>query len=200
MKIASGITPAFRGLLFSAALLLPSLAQAHPNHGSATGLASGFAHPLTGLDHLCAMIAVGLWAAQRGGRALWAVPLAFVSMMTLGAMGGTGGIHIPFAEQGIAASVLILGILIAAALRLPLAARVTLVAMFALFHGYAHGAEMPATASGFTYGIGFVAATALLHLFGITLGLTAKKMAGEKTVRYAGGAIAACGFYLALAA
>jgi urease accessory protein len=200
MKIASGISPAFRGLLFTAALLLPSLAQAHPNHGAATGLASGFAHPLSGLDHFCAMIAVGLWAAQRGGRALWAVPLAFVSVMMLGAILGMGGIHVPFTEQGIAASVLILGILIAAALRLPLAASVAIVALFALFHGYAHGAEMPATTSGFRYGIGFVAATVLLHACGIGLGLAAKKMANEKTVRYAGGAIAACGLYLIFAA
>jgi len=132
--------------------------------------------------------------------ALWAVPLAFVSVMMLGAILGMGGIHVPFTEQGIAASVLILGILIAAALRLPLAASVAIVALFALFHGYAHGAEMPATTSGFRYGIGFVAATVLLHACGIGLGLAAKKMANEKTVRYAGGAIAACGLYLIFAA
>lgn len=201
MKISSGISPALRRSFFLVPLLLlPSLAQAHPGHGAATGLASGFTHPLTGLDHLCAMIAVGLWAAQRGGRALWAVPLAFVSVMTLGAIAGMGGYTLPFIEQGIAASVLILGILIAAALRLPLAASITVVGLFALFHGYAHGAEMPATASGFAYGVGFVAATAGLHLLGIGLGLTAKKLATEKTVRYAGGAIAACGLYLVLAA
>ena len=179
-------------------LLIPSLAQAHPNHGPATGLASGFAHPITGLDHLCAMIAVGLWAAQRGGRALWAVPLAFVSVMTLGAIAGMSGHTLPYVEQGIAASVLILGILIAAAMRLPLAASVTIVGLFALFHGYAHGAEMPVNISGFTYGIGFIAATAGLHLLGIRLGLTAQKLATEKMVRVCGGIIAACGLYLTL--
>jgi urease accessory protein len=181
-------------------LVIPGLAQAHPNHGSANGLASGFAHPLTGMDHLCAMLAVGMWAAQRGGRALWAVPLAFISVMTLGAVVGMSGHTLPFAEQGIAASVLILGILIAAARHLPLLASMTLVGCFALFHGYAHGAEMPASAAGFAYGAGFVAATAGLHLFGIGVGLLARKVAAEKTLRYAGGAIAACGLYLVLAA
>jgi len=177
-------------------LLLPSLAQAHPGHGTATGMAGGFAHPLTGLDHFCALVAVGLWAAQRGGRALWAVPLAFVSAMTFGAMAGMSGHTLPFAEQGIAASVLILGLLIAAARQLPLAASIVLVGTFALFHGYAHGAEMPASASGFTYGLGFMAATVGLHLFGMGLGLTARKLAAEQTVRYAGVAVAMCGLYL----
>ena len=201
MKITSGIPSRVRPLFFLLPLLLlPSLAQAHPGHGAASGLASGLAHPLSGLDHLCAMIAVGLWAAQRGGRALWAVPLAFVAVMSLGAIAGLGGQPLPFMEQGIAASVLVLGILIAAALRLPLTASLAVVGVFALFHGYAHGAEMPATASGFAYGAGFVAATAGLHLLGIGLGLLAKKLATEKAVRYAGGAIAACGLYLVLAA
>jgi urease accessory protein len=200
MKIYTGISTTLRRSVLFLPLLLPSLAQAHPNHGTAVGIASGLAHPLSGLDHLCAMIAVGLWAAQRGGRALWAVPLAFISMMTIGAMLGMGGVAVPFVEQGIAASVLILGILLAAALRLPLAASVAIVSLFAVFHGYAHGAEMPATASGFTYGVGFVAATAGLHLLGIGLGLTAKKLATEKMFRYAGGVIAACGLYLVFAA
>jgi len=180
--------------------LLPSLAQAHPNHGPASGLFAGLAHPLSGLDHLAAMVAIGLWAAQRGGRALWAVPLAFVGVLIFGALLGQGGVALPFAEQGIAASVLILGILIAAAWRLPLAASLAVVGLFALFHGYAHGAEMPATASGLAYGAGFVAATVALNLFGIGLGLAAKQLATEKMLRYAGGAVAACGLYLVLAA
>jgi urease accessory protein len=189
-----------RSLFLLPFLLLPSLAQAHPNHGSATGMASGLAHPFSGLDHLCAMIAVGLWAAQRGGRALWTVPLAFISVMTLGAMVGMGGLQVPYAEQGIVASVLILGLLIAGAVRLPLAASVILVGLFAVFHGYAHGAEMPATASGFAYGAGFVIATATLHLLGIGVGISAQKLTTEKTVQYAGGAIAVCGVYLMFAA
>jgi urease accessory protein len=200
MKTVTGISQKLSKLFILLPLLLPALAQAHPNHGAASGLGAGLAHPLSGLDHLCAMIAVGLWAAQRGGRALWAVPLAFVSVMMLGAMFGMGGFQVPFTEQGIAASVLILGILIAAAVRLPLAASMTLVGLFALFHGYAHGAEMPASASGFAYGIGFVIATATLHLLGIGLGLVAGKFAAGKTLRYAGGAIATCGVYLLFAA
>jgi urease accessory protein len=190
-----------RNLLFlTAALsLLRSLAQAHPNHGTATGFASGLTHPLSGLDHLCAMIAIGLWAAHLGGRARWAVPLAFVSVMTLGSLAGNSGLQVPFAEQGIAASVLILGILIAAAVRLPLAASVAIVGLFALFHGYAHGAEMPAAVSGLTYAMGLIAATAALHLLGIGLGMTAQKFTAEKTLRYAGVVMAGCGLYLAFA-
>jgi urease accessory protein len=189
-----------RSLVLLLFLLLPAIAQAHPNHGTATSLASGLAHPLASLDHLCSMIAVGLWAAQRGGRALWAIPLTFVSVMMLGALAGMGGLQVPFAEQGIVASVLILGILIAAAVRLPLAASVILVGLFALFHGYAHGAEMPASASGFTYGAGFIIATATLHLSGIGLGLGAGKWATENTLRYVGALVAGCGMYLLLAA
>ena len=181
-------------------LLVPSLAQAHPAApGHTHGLANGFFHPLTGLDHLCAMVAVGLWATQRGGRALWLVPATFVSVMVLGGILGMGGMPVPFIEQGIAASVLILGIFIAAAVRLPVAASMSIVGLFALFHGYAHGAEMPETASGLNYAIGFVIATASLHLAGITLGLAAKKFTSAKSIRFAGGAIAACGLYLCIA-
>jgi len=177
--------------------LLPSLAQAHPGPpGHTHGFANGLMHPLTGLDHICAMVAVGLWAAQRGGRALWLVPTTFVSIMIVGGALGMGHAGIPYVEQGIATSVLVLGILIAAAIRLPLAVSTAIVGLFALFHGYAHGAEMPATASGLAYGVGFVIATASLHLCGIGLGLFAKRRASANLIRYAGGAIAACGVYL----
>jgi urease accessory protein len=180
--------------------LLPSLAQAHPGPpGHTHGFANGLLHPLTGLDHICAMVAVGLWAAQRGGRALWLVPATFVSVMIIGGILGMGHAGIPYVEQGIAASVLVLGILIAGAVRLPLAANTAIVGLFALFHGYAHGAEMPATASGLAYGVGFVIATASLHLSGIGLGLLAKQFASANLIRYVGGAIAACGVYLCFA-
>jgi urease accessory protein len=180
-------------------LLLPSLAQAHPGGaGHAHGFTNGLGHPLTGLDHICAMVAVGLWAAQRGGRALWLVPLTFVSVMIIGGIPGMGGINVPYVEQGIAASVLVLGIFIAAAIHLPLAASMVIVGLFALFHGYAHGAEMPGNSSGLAYGIGFVVATANLHLSGIGLGIASKKSASLQMVRYLGGAIAACGVYLCL--
>ncbi len=189
-----------RALPLLSILLVPALAQAHPGvPGHTHGFGNGLLHPLTGLDHICAMVAVGLWAAQRGGRALWLVPITFVSIMTVGGALGIGGIHIPYVEQGIAASVLVLGIFIAAAIRLPLAASMTIVGLFALFHGYAHGAEMPDTASGFAYGIGFIVATASLHLAGVTLGFTTQRFASAQVVRYLGGGIAACGVYLCFA-
>jgi urease accessory protein len=130
---------------------------------------------------------------------VWLVPLTFVSVMALGGLLGASGISVPFVEQGIASSVLILGLLIAASVRLPLVASALLVGAFAIFHGYAHGAEMPVTASGFGYGLGFVTATALLHVAGIAIGLMAKNWSGERFVRLAGGAIAACGLALCFA-
>jgi len=187
---------------FMAVLLVPLMASAHPGFpGHTHGFANGFAHPLSGLDHLLAMTAVGIWAVQRGGRALWMVPLAFVSVMTFGGMLGMAGFgQIPLIEQAIAASVLVMGIFIATAARLPLSASVFIIGLFALFHGYAHGAEMPATASGLLYGVGFVLATTMLHLFGMGIGLAARGMNSAKAVRYGGWAIAACGVYLFLSA
>jgi urease accessory protein len=180
--------------------LVPSLAQAHPGApGHTHGFSNGLLHPLTGLDHICAMVAVGLWAAQRGGRALWLVPATFISIMIVGGILGMGKVGIPYVEQGIAASVLVLGIFIAAAVRLPVAASMAIVGLFALFHGYAHGAEMPDTASGLAYGIGFVIATASLHLSGIGIGLLAQRFSSAQFIRYLGGGIAACGVYLCFA-
>jgi len=176
-------------------LALPALAQAHPGHDGhelTWDFSGGFAHPFSGWDHLLAMIAVGLWAAQLGGRARWLVPAAFVSVMTLGAMLGHTGVIFLGVEQGIAASVLVLGLLVAAAVRLPIAAGVALVGVFAIFHGFAHGAEMPATAGALRYGAGFVVATALLHAAGVGLGVLAARTSANAT-RYAGWAIAASG-------
>jgi urease accessory protein len=186
--------------LFVIALLAPAIASAHPGMpGHSHGFANGFIHPLSGLDHLLAMTAVGLWAAQRGGRALWMVPTAFVSVMALGGMLGMAGPgQIPLIDQAIAASVLVMGIFIATAARISLKASVAIIGLFALFHGYAHGAEMPATASGLAYGLGFILATALLHLVGIGLGLSAQKMNSTTLVRVTGCIIAACGLYLIL--
>ncbi len=197
MKISNAFKT-FGPLLFIAALFIPAAASAHPGlPGHTHGFANGFAHPLSGLDHLLAMTAVGLWAAQRGGRALWMVPLAFISVMAFGgALGMAGWGQIPLIDQAIAASVLVLGIFLAVAARLSMGASILVIGLFALFHGYAHGAEMPATASGLLYGLGFVLATATLHLFGIGLGLAAQKTNAMKAVRCAGVAIAACGVYL----
>jgi urease accessory protein len=173
-------------------LLFPALAHAHPGHDGhelTWDFSGGFAHPLSGWDHLLAMMAVGLWAAQLGGRARWFVPSAFVGVMALAAVFGHFYGTIPGTEQGIAASILILGLLIATAARLPVAAGMALVGVFAVFHGVAHGAEMPATAGGLSYGAGFVVATALLHAVGLGLGMALKKQ--PTLARFAGGAVAA---------
>jgi urease accessory protein len=176
-----------------ALLLAAPAAEAHVGVGATAGFAHGFTHPFLGLDHVCAMLAVGLWAAQRGGRARWLLPLTFVAVMAVGGAAGMLGLALPFAEQGIVASVLVLGVLVAAAARLPLAAGALLVGVFAFFHGHAHGAEMPATALGLAYGAGFMLATALLHVCGIALAMALARQSHPRWVRYAGAAIAACG-------
>jgi urease accessory protein len=180
--------------LILAAFALPVLAHAHPGHDGhelTWDFATGAAHPFSGWDHLLAMIAVGLWAAQLGGRCRWLVPVAFVTVMALGAAPGPAGFAVPGVEQGIAVSLLVLGLLIATAVRLPVPAGMAIVGLFALFHGAAHGSEMPATADGIGYGAGFVAATALLHVVGLGLGFALKNH--EKAVRFAGGAVAIVG-------
>jgi urease accessory protein len=152
-------------------LLMPSVASAHTGVGDTHGFLHGFAHPMAGLDHILAMVAVGLWAAQIGGKALWLVPGAFVLAMAGSSVWGHFGLPLPGVEQGILASDFGLGLLILVATRLPLAASMGIVGVLALFHGYAHGAEMPETVSGLTYGAGFILSTAGLHLLGIGLGL-----------------------------
>lgn len=191
--------PSFRGVvLLLATLMVPSLAHAHVGVGETSGFLHGLGHPLSGLDHICAMIAVGLWAAQMGGRSIWAVPLTFVGVMALGGFLGMMGVNLPLVETGIIISVLALGVFVAASVRLPLVASVTLVGLFAAFHGHAHGSEMPAAASGLAYATGFIVATALLHALGIGLGITIQRLARPQIVRFAGIAIALCGGYLLL--
>ncbi len=183
-------------LLLAALLLAPTLAHAHTGVGDTHGFAHGFEHPLFGLDHLLAMVAIGLWAAQIGGRALWAVPLTFVSVMAVGGTLGIAGVPVPFVEQGIATSVLLLGLLIAFSAKLPLGFSIPLVALFAICHGHAHGAEMPVNASGFLYAAGFVIATAFLHGVGIGLGMLIQRHAAAPVLRLAGAAIAVTGVTL----
>jgi len=170
-------------------------AYAHVLPGDVRGFGSGFVHPLHGLDHLLAMTAVGLWAAQLGGRAPWLVPASFVGVMIVGAAVAMGGLRIPFAEEGIILSVLVLGILIAVGARFPLAASIAIVGSFALFHGHSHGTEMPANAVGFAYGAGFALATAALHGCGIGLASVAQSVR-LPVVRWAGAAIAILGICL----
>ena len=161
-----------KALLSLLILLSPGLAFAHTGVSAAHDVLHGFLHPLTGLDHVLAMVSVGLFAAQRGGRALWALPLVFVSMMAVGGVLGMSGVALPGVEAVISASVIVLGACVMSGLRIPTAFAAALVGVFAVFHGHAHGAEMPATASGLTYGLSFMAATALLHGLGIGLYLT----------------------------
>ena len=180
-------------------LAFPSLALAHTGVGETTGLMHGFGHPIGGADHMLAMIAVGLWAAQIGGRALWIIPCTFVGVMVLGGVFGFSGIPVPFIEEGILISVLILGILIAGAFKLPLVFSSLIVGVFAIFHGYAHGAEMPVATSAASYAIGFAFATAMLHVAGMSLGMLMQKTNLYAVTRFAGGAIALSGVYLAVA-
>ncbi len=186
-----------RTLLAAALVLVPSLALAHPGlPGHTHDLASGFVHPLGGLDHVLAMVAVGLLAAQLGGRALWLVPASFVAAMAAAGVAGMAGVGLPTTELGIAASVGVLGGAIALRLTMPVAAAMALVGFFALFHGYAHGVETPETASGLSYGLGFVAATALLHGVGIAASLALGRLdgtAGRNLVRIAGSLAAMVG-------
>jgi urease accessory protein len=152
-------------------LWIPKIASAHTGVGDVTGFWHGLEHPLGGLDHILAMLAVGLWAAQMGGKALWLVPGTFITAMIGSSVMGHFGLPLPGIEQGILASDFILGLLLLFAVRLPLALSAGIVGILAIFHGYAHGAEMPATASGLAYGVGFIISTTLLHLAGIAIGL-----------------------------
>jgi urease accessory protein len=174
----------------------PSIAMAHVGVGGTSGLLSGLAHPISGVDHLCAMMGVGVWAAQRGGKAIWLVPLAFAVVMAVGGVLGAAAIAIPFVERGIVASVLIFGILIAASVRMPLLLSALIVGTFALFHGHAHGAEMPLTGSGLMYGAGFMATTACLLMIGVGLGLVVKRAGGSRMLRCSGAALVLLGLSL----
>jgi urease accessory protein len=182
--------------LFAVLFLAPTLAHAHTGVGDTHDFTHGFSHPLFGLDHLLAMVAVGLWAAQIGGRALWAVPLTFVSIMAVGGALGITGVPVPFVEQGIATSVLLLGLFIALSVRMPLAFSIPIVGLFAICHGHAHGAEMPVDASGLAYAAGFMITTAMLHCCGIGLGIAIQRATTASVLRAAGAAIAVVGISL----
>ena len=180
-------------LLLTGAAASPAFAHLDPlAHGS---LGAGFSHPLTGADHLLAMVAVGLWASLIGGRALWAVPAAFVTAMSVGFLAALGGLDLPFVEPVIAASVVVIGLLAMVALQVPAAVGMAVVCFFALFHGYAHGLELGG-ASGLSFMAGFAAATALLHGAGVALGLGLGGRAGRIAARIAGGLAALGGLWL----
>lgn len=186
------------GALTLAGALLPTAALAHTGIGDTGGFAHGFWHPIGGLDHVLAMVAVGAFAARLGGRALWIVPTAFVAMMAVGGFMGMEGIQLPFVETGVALSVVVLGVAVALRWKLPVAAAGALVGLFAIFHGHAHGGEMPVDASGLTYATGFMLATALLHVVGIGLGLGVGKIGARSKLilQASGGAMALAGVAL----
>jgi urease accessory protein len=186
-------------LIAAAAILLPEIALAHEG-GVAGGLVSGFTHPIFGLDHVAAMVAVGLWGAFLGQPAIWLLPVVFPLVMAFGGLLGIFGVPVPAVETGIAASALALGAMVALALRPPLWVAALLVGAFAIFHGHAHGTELPEAANPLAYGAGFVIATGLLHLSGIALGLLARWPAGVRAVRVGGGAIACAGLYFLIGA
>lgn len=187
-------------LAATALATLADPALAHTGGVPMAGLTAGFLHPFGGLDHILAMVAVGALAALVGGRALWAVPLAFIAAMTAGALAGGAGIPLPGVETGIALSVVALGLAAAAGRSVSAPAAVLFAGVFAVFHGHAHGAEMPAAASGLLYGAGFVAATLLLHVAGLAATRLAERAfatAGSLGVRVAGAITASLGLALA---
>ena len=171
-------------------LLVATPALAHPGHGIGDGFAGGFAHPFLGLDHVAAMVAVGLWGAFLGAPAIWLLPIVFPLVMAFGGALGILGVPLPAIETGIAASAIVLGLMVTTAARPPLWIAALLVGAFAIFHGYAHGTELPEAADPVAFSIGFVLATGLLHLAGIGIGLLATWPAGKVAVRATGAAIA----------
>lgn len=189
-------------LLFLVLLCMSEPAAAHTEVGISGGLLSGFFHPLTGLDHLVAMVAVGLWGAQLGAPGIWVLPICFPTVMAIGGLLGVLGVPLPLSEVVIAASALVLGFAVATSLRVPFWASAIVVGVFAVFHGYAHGQELPAAANPLAYGVGFVVATGALHVLGITIGVLTRWRAGAMAVRVLGAGIAGLGglFLIALAA
>jgi urease accessory protein len=174
-------------------LLGAQTAHAHAQEGHAAGLVSGLAHPISGLDHVVAMVAVGLWGAQLGAPALWLLPVTFPMVMAFGGMLGLMGVALPGTEIGIALSALALGILVGWEARPPLWVAALLVGSFAIFHGHAHGTELPAGTDALLYSIGFVVATGCLHAAGIGVGLLHGWRAGRVVLRGAGAAVALAG-------
>lgn len=176
-----------------------SIAWAHTNSGMASGgLSAGFSHPISGLDHILAMVAVGMWGAMLGQPAIWILPVVFPLVMASGAVAGIIGLHLSHVEIGIAVSVIVLGLSIAFKFRPHIVLSVLLVGIFAIFHGYAHGQELPENADAIGYSIGFVIATGLLHVTGIVLGMIRKFSFGDRVLQGGGAAIFCTGVYLLL--
>lgn len=182
-------------MLSLAAMAAAAPAAAHIVAGMGGGFAAGFEHPLFGPDHLLAMVSVGIWGAQLGAPAIWLLPIAFPLIMACGGAAGIIGIPLPATELLIDASVLVLGLMVAQARRVPLPAALAIVAIFAIAHGHAHGAELPHSANALAFSTGFVVATGMLHALGIAIGLGIKWPAGALAIRGLGTMIAGIGIY-----
>lgn len=197
MSLQSNDTQRLRlGLVGLMALLAYSPnAWGHTEEGVAGGLVSGLLHPVLGADHLVAMVAVGLWGAQLGAPALWTLPITFPIVMAAGALGGLVGMALPLVEVGVAVSAVGLGMMVALALRPPIWVAAALVGVFGIFHGHAHGTEIPSAANPLAYAVGFVVATGLLHLAGIVLGILVKFPVGKRLVKICGLGVATVGMF-----
>jgi urease accessory protein len=178
-----------------ALVLAPVAALAHQETGQAAGLLAGLSHPVSGLDHVLAMVAVGLWGAVLGPPAIWVLPVAFPMVMAFGGLMGLLGFPLPGVEIGIAVSAIVLGAMVLAEVRPPLWLAALIVAFFAIFHGHAHGRELPEGTSALLYSLGFVVATGLLHAVGIGLGVAHRWAAGRRLVQLAGGGVALAGLF-----
>ncbi len=192
-------TRCIKTITFIAGALLSAAAQAHSDQVSTGGFMAGYLHPLTGLDHLLAMVAVGIWGATLGVPLMWALPVAFPFMMVVGGVLAIFGLPLPFVELGVALSVLVLGAAIALRWKAPMLMAVAIVAFFGLLHGYAHGSELPGSAAPAAYAAGFVISTGLLHLAGIAFGNVEKTRHGSKILQAAGALIALVGLWLVFA-
>lgn len=186
------------GLLLAALVLLPRSALAHTEEGVAAGFLSGFSHPISGFDHIVAMVAVGLWGAQLGPPLLWLLPVTFPMMMALGGMLGLAGMPLPGVEIGIALSAIVLGAMVTFSVRPPIPVATAIVAVFAVFHGHAHGAELAPGTSALAYSFGFVVSTGCLHGLGILTGLVHNWPLGARALRGAGALVAGAGMFFLL--
>lgn len=195
MKSYNKNTVALNFWIIVVTILWPLYAWAHVGSGEAGGFVTGLQHPISGLDHVIAMLAVGLWGAQLGNPALWLLPVVFPMMMAGGGCLGLLGIPLPGVEVGIAVSAIVLGLMVLAEARLKIYLAMVIVAFFAIFHGHAHGTELPAGQSGLLYSIGFVAATGCLHAVGIAIGLIHRWQIGRQALRGAGSIVCGGGIY-----
>jgi urease accessory protein len=184
-----------RWSLFAAGIAMVGPAVAHDQPGQAAGFITGLLHPVSGLDHVLAMVAVGLWGAQLGAPAIWLLPVTFPLMMAFGGFLGLVGVPLPGVEIGVATSAILLGAMVALQARPPLVLAALLVAFFAVFHGHAHGTELPPGQSGLMYSVGFVVATGALHAVGISIGLIHRWATGRVLLRGAGLAVSLAGVF-----